>query len=188
MSAVPVRIESMTQPTSIGGRPLTPAPGTPTPELRIARIRPHARRLLWSALVLIAVAGATGYFFDNLPSPFENWMLIAAAAVVVFLLVVLPFAVWRSHVYLLTTERVIERRGVVVTHRRELTHARGYTITLRRGILQRLWGTGTLILSNGVEAPLLLRNIPRPRLVHEVLIDQVEVNQILAHRDGQLPA
>lgn len=177
----------MTQPTSIGGRPFAPAPGTPTPELRIARIRPHARRLFWSALVLIAVAGATGYFYDNLPDMFENWMLLAAAAVVLLVLVVVPFAVWWSHVYTLTTRRVIERRGVVAVSRRELRHARGYTITVRRGLLQRIWGTGTLVLAGGVEAPLRLRNVPKPALVHEVLVDQVEVGQILAHRDGALP-
>ncbi len=175
----------MTQPTSIGGRPFTPAPGMPTPELRIARIRPHARRLFWSVLVLIAVAGACGYLYDNLPAPFENWMLIAAGAVVVLLLTVLPFAAWWSHVYTLTTQRVMERRGVVVVKRRELSHTRGYSIRVRRGILQRLWGVGTLVLSNGVDAPMLLRNIPMTSLVHEVLVDQVEVNQILAHRDGQ---
>ncbi|QAY60596.1 PH domain-containing protein [Microbacterium protaetiae] len=175
----------MTRPTSIGGRPLTPAPGTPTPELRIARIRPHARRLFWSALVLIAVAGAVGYLYGNLPSGFENWMLLAAAAAVVLLLVLLPFAAWWSHVYTLTTERVIERRGIVVVHRRELSHTRGYTITLRRGILQRIWGTGTLVLADGIQEPLRLRNIPKTRLVHEVLVDRVEVSQILAHRDAQ---
>jgi len=177
----------MTQPTSIGGRPLTPAPGTPTPELRIARIRPHARRLFWSALVLIVVAGAAGYLYGNLPAPFENWMLIAAAALIVFLLAVLPFATWWAHVYTLTTERVIERRGILVAHRRELSHARGYTITLRRGLLQRIWRTGTLVLDGGIGEPLRLRNIPMTVLVHEVLVDRVEVSQILAHRDGQLP-
>ncbi len=77
----------MTQPTSYGGRPLTPAPGAPTPELLVARFRPHARRLAWSALVLMAVAAACGYFYGNLPAPFENWMLLAAAAGVVLVLV-----------------------------------------------------------------------------------------------------
>ncbi len=71
---------SMTQPTTFGGRPLTPAPGAPVPELRVARFRGHARRLVWPALVLIVVAGAVGYFYANLPAPFENWMLLSAAA------------------------------------------------------------------------------------------------------------
>lgn len=181
----------MTSPTTYGGRPLTPAPGAPTPELRVARFRPHARRLFWSALVLIAVAGAIGYFYGNLPAPFENWMLLTAGAVIVFLLVVLPWAAWWSHTYTITTRRVIERTGFVGTRRSELPHMRGYTIQVRRGPLQRMWGAGTLVLSNGMDAPMRLRNVPSVELVHEVLVDQVEVNQILAHREAQplnLPA
>ncbi len=162
-----------------------PAPGAPTPELRVARFRGHARRLVWSALVLIAVGAACGFFYGNLPAPFENWMLLTAAAVVVLLLVLLPFLRWWSHVYTITTRRIIERSGIFATRRRELSHVRGYTIEVRRGLLQRMWGAGTLLLSNGVDEPLRLRNIPGVALVHEVLADQVEVNQILAHRDAQ---
>jgi membrane protein YdbS with pleckstrin-like domain len=178
---------AMTQPMGLGGRPMMPAPGSATPELRVARFRGHARRLTWSALVLIAVAGAGGYYFDNLPVGIENWMLAAAAAAVLLLLVVLPFAVWWSHVYTITTRRVMERRGLVRVRRLELEHVRGYTITVRRGILQRMWGTGTLTLANGVDAPLRIADVPAVTLVHEALVDQVEVNQILAHRDAQPP-
>jgi len=175
----------VTQPTTYGGRPLTPAPGAPTPELRIARFRTHARRLTWSALVLVAAAGVTGYYYGNLPEPYENWMLLSAAGVVLVVLVVLPFLSWWAHTFTITTRRVIERSGVFAPKRRELTHVRGYTITVRRGILQRMWGAGTLTLSNGVDQPLRLTNVPSVALVHETLVDQVEVNQILAHRDAQ---
>ncbi|WP_109209915.1 MULTISPECIES: PH domain-containing protein [Microbacterium] len=175
----------MTQPTSYGGRPLTPAPGAPTPELLVARFRAHARRLAWSALVLIAVAGACGFFYGNLPAPFENWMLLTAAAVVVLLLVVLPYLVWLGHVYTITTRRVMERRGIFSIKRRELAHVRGYALKVHRGLLQRMWGAGTITLTNGIDEPLQLANIPSVELVHEALVDQVEVNQILAHRDAQ---
>ena len=170
---------------SYGGRPLTPAPGAPTPEMLVARFRPHARRLTWSAIVLIAVAGACGYLYGNLPAPFENWMLLGAAAAVVLLLVLLPFLSWWSHVYTITTRRVMERRGVFAAKRRELDHVRGYTLTVRRGVLQRMWGAGTITLRDGIDEPLRLANIPSVELVHEALVDQVEVNQILAHRDAQ---
>lgn len=165
-----------------------PAPGAPTPELLVARIRPHARRLFWSALVLIAVAGAVGFFAGNLPAPFTDVMLYIAAAVVVLLLVVLPFASWLSHTVTITTRRVIERSGLFRARRRELTHVRGYTVQVRRGPFQRMWGAGTLVLADGVDAPLRLRNLPDATLVHEVLVDQVEVSQILAHRDAQPPS
>jgi len=176
----------MTQPTGLGlSRPLMPAPGAPTPEMRIVRTRGHARRLTWSALVLIAVAGATGFFFGNLPAPFEDWMLLAAAGAIIVLLVLLPFLAWWSHTYTITTRRVIERSGILPRRARELTHVRGYAIAERRGVLQRMWRTGTLTLDDGVDRALVIRNIPEVRLVHEVLVDQVEVNQILAHRDAQ---
>ena len=170
---------------SYGGRPMAPAPGAPTPELRVARFRGHARRLFWSALALIAVAGACGWLWDNLPAPFENWMLLAAAAGVVLLLVLLPFLSWWARVYTITTRRVMARSGIFASRHQELTHVRGYTITEKRGILQRMWGAGTLTLSNGVDDPMRLIDIPSVALVREALVDQVEVSQILAHRDAQ---
>ncbi|MFG6502811.1 PH domain-containing protein [Microbacterium sp. P05] len=175
----------MTQPSTVGGRPLMPAPGAPTPELRVARFRPRASRLFLSALVLIAVAGATGFLYSNLPEPFADWMLLTAAGVIVLLLVVLPYISWLAHTYTITTRRVIAREGAFGSRRRELTHVRGYTVQVRRGVFQRIAGGGTLVLSNGMDAALRLRRVPNVDLVYEVLVDQVEVNQILAHRDAQ---
>lgn len=175
----------MTQPTTIGGYPVMPPPGSPVPELLVARVRGHARRLLWSALVLIAVCGAVGFFYDNLPAGFTNLMLLLAAGLVVVLFVLVPFVMWASRRYTITTRRVISQDGIFSRRRRELPHARGYSISVRRGPLQRMWGAGTLTLSNGVDEPLRLVNIGNVRLMHEVLVDQVEVNQILAHRDAQ---
>lgn len=134
--------------------------------------------------MLVVVAGAVGYFSGNLPAPFEDWMLWSAAALVVLLLVVVPYLRWLAHTYTITTRRVVEQSGLVSRTRREVTHARGYTISEKRGPLQRLWGAGTLSLSNGVDAPLRLADIPAVRLVHETLADQVEISQILAHRDS----
>ncbi len=60
-------------------------------------------------------------------------MLLTAAAVVVVFLVLLPFLSWWSHVYTITTRRVLERWGVFGVRRRELSHVRGYTVQERRG-------------------------------------------------------
>lgn len=164
---------------------MMPPPGVLADEMLIARFHSHARRLFWSALILMAVCGATAYLFGNLPAPFEDWMLLAAAGVVVLLLVVVPFVVWLSRTFTVTTRRVIVRHGLGARQRQEMSHARGYTIGVRRGMLQRLWGAGTLTLSNGVDAPIRLVNVPNVTLVHETLADQIEVGQILAHRDAQ---
>ena len=168
-------------------RPATPAPGVPVPELRIATLRPSARHLAWSALLLIVVAGACGYLYGNLPAPFQDWMLLSAGAAVVVLGAVLPWLRWLAHRYTITTRRVIEQTGWLGSTRRELMHLRGYTVTVRRGLHQRLARVGTVSLDDGAGGRMVLRSIPDSDLVHEVLVDQVEVNQILAHRDAQPP-
>ncbi|WP_336631554.1 MULTISPECIES: PH domain-containing protein [unclassified Microbacterium] len=183
----------MTQPTAYTGRPLTPAPGVEAKEYRIARVRAHGRRMLWPALVLVAVAAAAGYFAGNLPEPVESWVpegirawiVWPVAGVVVLLLVVAPYVRWLMRTYTVTTRRVVAESGLFSRTRAEISHARGYTIGERRGPVQRLWGSGTLTLTNGVDAPMRLVDIPSVRLMHETLADQVEVSQILAHRDSQ---
>lgn len=174
----------MTQPTAYSGRPVTPAPGVAVEERRVARLRRHGRHFVWAALLLVAVAATVGYFTDNLPAPLQNWMLWTAAGVLVAFAVILPWLRWLAHTYTITTRRVIEQSGIVARRRREVSHVRGYTIRERRGPVQRMFGAGTLTLDNGVDAPLRLVDVPDVRLVHEVLGDQVEVSQILAHRDS----
>ena len=157
----------------------------PGAELLIARFRGHGRRLFWSALILIGTAGAAAFLLGRLPAPFENWMLLAAAAAVVLFLVIIPFFVWLSRTYAITTQRVIVSRGLGARNRSELAHSRGYTIAVRRGLIQRMWGAGSITLSDGRGQALRLRNIPDVVLVHETLADQIEIGQILAHRDAR---
>src|SRR5690606_25115300 len=159
---------------SLSERPAMPPPGASSPELLVAKLRGSARHLFWSALLLVAVAGATGYFYDNLPAPFGNGVLFAAAGILVILGVLWPWLSWLSRTYTITTRRVIARRGMFGRHRAELSHRRGYTISMRRSLFQRMGRTGTLELAGGVSDPLRLENIPDVALVHETLADQVE--------------
>lgn len=91
---------------------MMPPPGAPVEERLIARFRGHARRLLWSAVLLVVVCGATGYLYGNLPAPFEDWMLLAGGALLVVVGVILPYLIWASRTYTITTRRVIVRDGI----------------------------------------------------------------------------
>ncbi len=156
-------------------------------ELRIATFRRGAGWLAVSAIVLIAVAGTTAYFLTNLPAPFEDWMLLAAAAAVVLFAVVLPWWTWASRSYVVTTRRVIEMRGLIIRRRREMLHQVGYTIEMSRGPMQRVSGRGTLVLGSG-DGAMTMHDVHAPKLVRETLSDQIEVCQILAHRQAQQQA
>lgn len=156
-------------------------------ELRIATFRRGAAWLLLPAIILIATAGVTAYFLTNLPAPFEDWMLLAAAAALVLCAVVLPWWIWASRSYVVTTRRVIETRGLVIRRRREMLHQSGYMIEVSRGPLQRVFGRGTLALGAG-DNSIEMRDVHSPKLVRETLSDQIEVCQILAHRQAQQQA
>jgi membrane protein YdbS with pleckstrin-like domain len=156
-------------------------------ELRIATFRRGAELLVFPAILLIAVAGATGYLYTNLPDPYEDWMLLAAAGGLVLVAVVLPWWVWASRTYILTTRRIIVARGLLIRRRSELLHATGYGIEVVRGPVQRLFGRGTLILSSG-GVELALKGVHSPRRVRATLSDQIEICQILAHRQAQQAA
>lgn len=153
-------------------------------ELRIATFRRGAGWLVWPAILLIAVAGATGYFLTNLPDPFEDWMLLTAAAAVVVFGVLLPWWTWISRSYIVTTRRVIARHGLLLRRRREFLHATGYGVELLRGPMQGAFGTGTLRLT-WAGSTIELRGVRTPKLVRETLSDQIEICQILAHRQAQ---
>lgn len=154
-------------------------------ELIVVRLRAQPRRLFWPALFLILIAGACGFFFNNLPAPFTNTLMFVVAAVLVLLLVIFPWWVWMRRRYIITTRRVIVRSGAFRRDYYELSHLRGYQMTLRRGPLQRLSGSGTITLDNGVDEPVKLRSVRDVSLVYETLNDQLERNQIIAHRHAQ---
>lgn len=176
----------MTQPYP-GLQPTPPPTGVPARELVLARFRSSAGGLFFSAVVLIAAAGAAGYFTNNLPAPFENWMLWAGAAVLVLFLVFVPFLRWVTRRYTITSRRVIAESGVLRRRREEMSHAAGYAVRMQRSLWQRMGGRGTLLLVHGGDPTLRLVNIRHARLVNETLVDQLEVDQIQAHRESQVP-
>ncbi|TFC44982.1 PH domain-containing protein [Cryobacterium sp. TMT1-21] len=140
----------------------------------MARLRPHARVLFWPTLFLLAACGATGYYYGSLPEPWQNTALLAGAVAVVLLFWLLPLVSWLNHRYTITTRRIIFRRGVFVRTRQELLHSRGYDVTVRTTWLQSLVRSGDVVIKTGPEHPLVLKDVPNPVLVQQVLHDLME--------------
>ncbi len=152
----------------------------------VARLRPHGRALFWPSLALIAAVGAVGYFQGSLPLPWENALLPVAAALVIVLLWLLPLLFWLGKRYIITTRRIIFRRGFFVRVRQELLHSRGYDVTVRKGVLQSVFGSGDIEINTGLEHPVVLRDTPNADLVQGALHDLMEasLNPIAARRQA----
>jgi membrane protein YdbS with pleckstrin-like domain len=145
-----------------------------TAEQTVARMHSSARRLFWPALAVAAVSAGYGYAAGRLPEPWENSALPFVALALVVLLGLIPYLLWLSRVYTITTRRLVVRSGFMIRSRQEVLLTRGFDVTMRRGPLQTLAGSGTLFIDTGGEDPVVLRDVPSAKLVQATLADLME--------------
>ncbi len=142
----------------------------------IARLRRHGRALVWPTLALAAIAFLLAYFGGRRPEEWQNLTLLIAALVLAVALFVIPLLRWLSLSYTITTRRLILRRGLLVRVRQELLHSRGYDVSLTRGPLQALFRSGDVRINTGLEAPVVLKDVPNANLVLAALQDLMEAS------------
>ncbi|MEA9984438.1 PH domain-containing protein [Subtercola sp. RTI3] len=135
------------------------------PERVVARYRAHGRRLIWPVLVLVAVAGASGYFLGRFAESWQNDAALGGAILVVFVAVLLPVVSWLARRYTLTTRRVIVTRGLFVRQRHEVSLRRGFDVTVSRRGLQAVFRSGDVTIHSGSEHPLVLSDVPDANLI-----------------------
>lgn len=152
--------------------------GVPT-ERVVARLRSNARALFWSALVFISLPGAAVYLFGIFSEAWIRTLVVVLAVLVFLTLVLLPYVFWLNRRSTITTRRIIMRRGFFVRERREIFHSRGYHVALKRSWLQSAFRSGDIVITSGVEKPIVLRDVPGADTVLEALQDLVEKNQVL---------
>lgn len=144
------------------------------PESVVARLRPHSRALFWPIVLLIVVAGATGYLFGRFPQEWANWAVLGGGALLALVGFVMPLLSWLSRSYTITTRRVVIRSGVAARTRQELLHSRGYDVTVRKAGLQLLFRSGDVLINTGLDRPVMLRDVPGVDLVQAALHDLMD--------------
>jgi uncharacterized membrane protein YdbT with pleckstrin-like domain len=145
------------------------------PETVIARLRPHGRALVWPCVLLVVVAGATGYLAGRFAVLWIDVGVLVVAGLLLIAGFLLPLLRWATTTYTITTRRVVLRSGVIAHTRQELLHSRGYDVSVHRSGLQRIAGSGDVRIG-GADNPLVLRDVPKPLLVSDALHDLMESN------------
>lgn len=97
--------------------------------------------------------------------PAAGWVvLVALVASAAWLL--LRYLRWRTSRFILTTSRLIERRGVLSRTSREIPVMGLSDITYRQTLFERLIGAGTVLVeSPGKDSPEYFPDLPRPARV-----------------------
>lgn len=160
------------------GRAERRAPAPPAvreqPEQVVVRMRRSGRHLVWPAVFFLVVCFGTGYWWGRLPVAWLNAALPIVAVALVVLLSLVPLVLWLNRITIITTRRLIVKHGFVVRERTEFLLGRGSEATLRRGPLQLLTGSGDVIVHAGAEGTMILRDVPRARLVQRAVADLID--------------
>ena len=147
----------------------------------------HIKRILLPVLVLVATVVVaviiTLLLPDSMSAGTRKWVLIVIwvlALLVVIIWVLVPILRWRTTLYVITNRRLITRYGIMTKSGRDIPLFRINDVSYEKGVMDRVLGCGTLIISDASEqAGLKLDDVPRVEQV------QVRLNELLfAHDDA----
>lgn len=145
-------------------------------------LHPHWGRLVVPAVVLVVACGLGGYGVAAAPHGSAHrivqWVIIAVAVVLIVWFTVLPYLRWVTTRYVLTTERLILRTGIVARHGRDVPLNRVNDVSFSETLLERVLRSGTLVIeSAGERGQITLADVPRVEHVQRELYRMVEDNQ-----------
>jgi uncharacterized membrane protein YdbT with pleckstrin-like domain len=105
----------------------------------------------------------------------ERLALAAVAIVLIMWWLMYPLLRWRTTVYELTNRRLRLRDGIIARNGRDIPLSRITDVSFRKGPLDRLLGSGTLVVeSAGEHGQLWLTEIPNVERVQATLFQLVE--------------
>lgn len=140
----------------------------------------HWKMLLVPYIFLIVTVGV-GIWLAILVSD-TTWSTvgyIAIGAVALILLVWLffiPFVRWRTTHFVVTTDRVMAKEGVIKTTGITIPLASINSVRFEHGLVDRIFGCGTLIIESASQEPLEFDDIPTVEKVHTLLYREINDN------------
>lgn len=129
-------------------------------ETLITMFRPHWKLLAvpigWFVLISIGLGLAFSY------TSFGTWALIPYLALGVWL-VVSPLLTWWTSLYVLTTERLMTRRGLISKNGIEIPLENITNVNFAQTVFERVIGAGDLLVeSAGTSGQSKFKDIPHP--------------------------
>jgi membrane protein YdbS with pleckstrin-like domain len=148
-------------------------------EYVVLSVRGHGKALILPVAVFVLVMA--GVITALMLKPNDTIVASGAAVVAVPLLIVLsliPFMRWMTSTYTVTNKRLITRQGILTRTGRDIPLFRINDVAYEKGLLDRLLGCGTLIISDATEkAGVVLPDIPHVEQV------QLQISELLFTND-----
>ncbi len=140
-------------------------------------LHPHWEYFLKEGLALVA-ALSLGIFM--LVSSWEGVSLAVAGVLVLAALVWvgLTYATWATTHFVVTTDRLIYRHGVLSKHGIEIPLERVNTVFFSQTVFERMLGSGDLVIeSAGEQGRQSFSNVRKPSAIQNEIYKQMEANE-----------
>jgi membrane protein YdbS with pleckstrin-like domain len=140
----------------------------------------HWKMLLVPYLVLLVTLGVAIWLGILVKD--ESWSMVGLIAIGALALIVLvwlffiPFVRWRTTHFIVTTDRVMAKEGVVKTTGITIPLASINSVRFEHGLIDRIFGCGTLIIESASQEPLEFDDIPQVEQVHTLLYREINDN------------
>lgn len=153
-------------------------------------LKPHWVTLvgpvLWMILGIVVYAVGYRLADDNLDSPALAQNIAGIIAVILIVWRgLLPIARWTNTSFVLTSDRLITRSGVIAKQSKEIPLERINDVAFTQSILDRMLGAGDLMLeSAGERGQTRITNVRHPESVQLTVYKEVEENNNRMTRPG----
>jgi uncharacterized membrane protein YdbT with pleckstrin-like domain len=142
----------------------------------VVDVRPHIRTIAGPVTVALLVAvGTIGLCWRLRGDTSQTFPIgIAGTALVLFALAG-PLLRWRTTELIVTTHRLILRRGVLARSYRDLPLVNIDGVLVERGLADRLLGTGTLIVQPARDTDeIVVPDVPRLNRVYQTVSELID--------------
>jgi uncharacterized membrane protein YdbT with pleckstrin-like domain len=144
-------------------------------------LRPHWWTLVGPILLTVAVAAVAAAGFVFLPGgglQQSGRLALGGLVLLCLLLIALPrYLRWATTHFVLTTDRLIFRSGVLAKRSREIPLERLNDVTFSQSIWERMLRAGDLFIeSAGERGQAVFEDIPNPEAVQVEIYRQMEAN------------
>lgn len=142
----------------------------------LAELRPHPLLVVPPFLLVAIAIGAAIVIAVRFPgAPVVVAWPLGAMVVVPSLWAIVRLLRWRAARLLVTSSRIVYRRGVLGRDVVQLRLQRVAEVHCRQSVFQRLMGAGTLAFEvAGADAPLVVDDVRRPRRVQGIVTAQLD--------------
>lgn len=143
-------------------------------EVVMIDMREHYKALFLNILilfvVLIAMLLAVIYLPETWPS-WVKWVVIGLGLILIAVFFCWPWLKWYNSSYTITNRRIITRHGIFSKTGHDIPLSRISNVSYQYGVVDRMFGCGTLILETSADDPLELRDVPNVERVHVQLTE-----------------